>query len=230
VIVSATRLAKEGLPLGRRRSFDEENALEAAAGCFWSRGFKATSVRDLACSMGIAGPSLYNAFGGKRGLFTAALDHYCSRSMRERIARLEASTNGVAAIEAFFADVIKRSLQDEERKGCFLVNAALEMAPHDAGLAEAISAYVAEIRSFFKRHIEKAQACGETSPAIDPDHFASHLLSVLMGIRVLARCCPDRSFLKAAAGPALQRLRITRAVSRKCLPHSRRARKGICET
>jgi TetR/AcrR family transcriptional repressor of nem operon len=195
--------------VGRRRSFDEEKALEAAAECFWSRGFEATSVRDLTGSMGIAGPSLYNAFGGKRGLFTAALDHYCSRSMRERIARLEAGTKGAAAIEAFFRDVIERSLLDDERKGCFLVNAALEVAPHDAPLAEAISGYVGEIRSFFQRQIEMAQVCGETSPALDPELFASHLLSVLMGIRVLARCCPDRSFLEAAADVALERLRIS---------------------
>jgi TetR/AcrR family transcriptional repressor of nem operon len=195
--------------VGRRRSFDEEKALEAAAKCFWSRGFEATSVRDLSGSMGIAGPSLYNAFGGKRGLFTAALDHYCSRSMRERIGRLEAGTKGAAAIEAFFADVIEKSLLDAERKGCFLVNAALEVAPHDARLAEAIAGYVAEIRSFFRRHIEEAQASGETSPAIDAGLFASHLLSVLMGIRVLARCSPDRSFLEAAAGPALERLRTS---------------------
>ena len=195
--------------MGRRRSFDEEKALEAAAGCFWSRGFEATSVRDLTGSMGIAGPSLYNAFGGKRGLFVAALDHYCSRSMRERIARFEASASGAGAIEAFFRDVIERSLLDEERKGCFLVNAALEVAPHDARLAEAICCYVGEIRSFFRRHIEKAQECGETSRAIDPELFASHLLSVLMGIRVLARCCPDRSFLEAAACPALELLRTS---------------------
>jgi TetR/AcrR family transcriptional regulator, transcriptional repressor for nem operon len=209
VFVFGAQLSKEELPVGRRRSFDEEKALEAAAECFWSHGFEATSVRDLTGSMGIAGPSLYNAFGGKRGLFTAALDHYCSRSMRERIARLEASAKGAAAIEAFFTDVIEKSLLDEQRKGCFLVNAALEVAPHDTRLAEAVASYVCEIRSFFRRHIEKAQECGEASPAVNPDLFASHLLSVLMGIRVLARCCPDRSFLEAAAGQALERLRIS---------------------
>src|SRR5262249_47664959 len=110
-----------------------------------------------------------------------------------------------------FKDVIEKSLLDEGRKGCFLINAALEMAPHDARLAEAIYGYVAEIRRFFRRQIEKAQECGETSPALNPDLFASHLLSVLMGIRVLARCCPDRSFLEAAAGPALERLQISSA-------------------
>ncbi len=193
--------------MGRPRSFDEEKALEAAAECFWSRGFEATSVRELTCSMGIAGPSLYNAYGGKRGLFAAALDHYCNRSTRERIARLENTFSGTAAIEAYFADVIEKSLQDDGRKGCFLVNAALEVAPHDPSLGRTIFAYFEEIRSFFKRHIEAAQAKGETLASIDPELYATHLLSVLMGLRVLARCCPDRSFLAAAAAAPLQFLR-----------------------
>jgi TetR/AcrR family transcriptional regulator, transcriptional repressor for nem operon len=197
----------KGAAVGRPRAFDEDKALTAAAECFWSRGFEATSVRDLAGSMGIAGPSLYNAYGGKRGLFVAALDHYCNRSMRERVARLEAAASGVPAIEAFFADVIEKSQPDSGRKGCFLVNAALEVAPHDESVAEAVQGYFGEIRAFFRRHIELAQAKGEVSPILDASLYAAHLLSVLMGLRVLARCYPDPLFLEAAAGPALDRLR-----------------------
>jgi TetR/AcrR family transcriptional regulator, transcriptional repressor for nem operon len=195
--------------VGRPRLFDEERALEAAASCFWARGYEATSVRELSECMGIAGASLYNAYGGKRALFAAALDRYCSQSTRERIARLEASASGLAAIEAFFADIIERSLADRDRKGCFLVNAALEMAPRDRGLSEAISGYLGELKGFFRRSIVTAQATGETPVAIDAGLYSAHLLSVVMGIRVLARCCPERSFLNAAADPALQRLRLS---------------------
>jgi TetR/AcrR family transcriptional regulator, transcriptional repressor for nem operon len=193
--------------LGRPRAFDEDKALTAAAECFWSRGFEATSVRELTGSMGIAGPSLYNAYGGKRGLFVAALDHYCKRSMRERIARLEAAVSGLPAIEAFFADVIEKPQPNSSRKGCFLVNAAFEVAPHDENVAEAVQGYFGEIRDFFRRHIELAQINGEASHALDASCYASHLLSVLMGIRVLARCYPNPLFLEVAAGPALDRLR-----------------------
>ena len=62
------------LEVARPREFDETTALDAAIACFWHRGYKATSVRDLADSMGISGPSLYNAFGDKRALFVAALE------------------------------------------------------------------------------------------------------------------------------------------------------------
>ncbi len=192
--------------MGRPRSFDEEKALEAATACFWARGYEATSVRDLSDSMGIAGASLYNAYGGKRALFAAALDHYCNRSMRERIARIEANKNGLAAIRAFFEEIVEGSMKDTARKGCFLVNAVLEMAPRDPRLSAAISGYFAELESFFKRSIMAAQAEGETPLALNPDLYSMHLLSVLMGIRVLARFNPDRVLLEAAAAPALSSL------------------------
>ncbi len=198
--------ALERTAVGRPRSFDEERALEAAAECFWSRGYEATSVRDLTSSMGIAGPSLYNAYGGKRALFAAALGHYCNRSMRDRVERLEGTASGAAAIQGFFRDIIERSLQDGGQKGCFLVNTALELGPHDPELAETVYGYFSEIRAFFRRHIEAAQSVGGASPSFDPEAYSAHLLCVLMGIRVLARCCPDRAILEAAAGLALQRL------------------------
>ena len=68
------------------------SARSTAVDCFWSRGYEATSVRDLADSMGIGGASLYNAYGDKRALFTRSLERYANRSMRERIARLEERT------------------------------------------------------------------------------------------------------------------------------------------
>jgi AcrR family transcriptional regulator len=57
--------------MARPREFDEATALDAAIHRFWLRGCEATSVRELAESMGITSASLYNAFGDKRSLFTA---------------------------------------------------------------------------------------------------------------------------------------------------------------
>ena len=192
--------------MARLREFDEDRALDAAVDCFWSRGYEATSVRDLAREMGIGGASLYNAFGGKRALFARVLERYANRSSRERIARLEAGHRPREAIRAFLAEVIDRSIKDRERKGCLLVNSALDVAPHDAELGRVVTGYLEEIRAFFRRNVEAASEAGETPPGTDAETLSIHLLGVLMGMRVLARTGARRRTLEAVVQPALDLL------------------------
>ncbi|GAB2300964.1 hypothetical protein Dimus_034999 [Dionaea muscipula] len=103
--------------MARPREFDEAAALEAAVQRFWRYGYEATSVRDLAQDMGITGASLYNAFGDKRTLFQRALTYYVDNSFGERVSRLERDLSPRAAIEAFFAEIVDRSVRDAQRKG-----------------------------------------------------------------------------------------------------------------
>src|SRR6516165_5346166 len=136
--------------MARPREFDEASALDAAMDCFWRDGYEATSVRDLAVRMGITGGSLYNAFGDKRSLFREVLQRYAERWTRERIARLEATLPPKEAVRAFLSEIVERSV-DGDRRGCLLVNAALEVAPHDRELGAAVAARLGEIEAFFRR-------------------------------------------------------------------------------
>ena len=192
--------------MGRPKAFDETKAIDAAVDCFWARGYEATSVRDLAECMGISGASLYNAYGDKRALFLSALARYAARSMRERIARLESGGQPKEAIRSFFAEIVERSLADRGRKGCMLVNSALDVAPHDAEIGKVVGAYLDEIRAFFRRTIEAGRSAGQLPRNLDADAVSAHLLGVLMGIRVLARTIPDRALLESVARPALNLL------------------------
>ena len=192
--------------MARLREFDEDRALDAAVDCFWSRGYEATSVLDLAREMGIGGASLYNAYGGKRALFERVLERYANRTTRERIARLEASHRPREAIRAFLAEVIDRSLKDTDCKGCLLVNSALDVAPHDAELGRAVTGYLEEIRAFFRRNVEAAIEAGETPRGTDAEDLSIHLLGVLMGMRVLSRTGARRRTLEAVVRPALDLL------------------------
>src|SRR5204863_3704785 len=113
--------------MARLKAFDEDRAIDSAVDCFWARGYEATSVRDLADAMGIGGASLYNAYGDKRELFIRSLERYANRSMRERVARIEARLEPKQAIGAFLAEIIDRSVKDPDCKGCLLVNSALDV-------------------------------------------------------------------------------------------------------
>ncbi len=189
--------------MGRPREFQDEQALDAAVDCFWQRGLEATSVRDLSAEMGMTLSSLYNAFGDKRALFAVALERYADLTLRQRIARIERDHSGKAAIWAFFTDLVARSRSDPDRRGCFIVNSAMEVGPHDDELQARVSGYLSEFEQFFRRCLDAGIAHGEIPDTIAPDDVARHLLAVGLGVRVLARVCADRSVLESIVRTAL---------------------------
>lgn len=189
--------------MARPREFDEDEALDAAIECFWRRGLEATSMRELSDATSLNQPSLYNAFGDKHALFAASLERYASRSMRARIARTEATYTPCEAIKVFFRELVSMSMSDKERRGCMIVNSALEVAPHDSELRMTIASYLGELQSFFLRCLERARREGDLSPELDVEDTARLFLGVLLGLRVMARVKPNRALLEGIVRPAL---------------------------
>lgn len=169
--------------------------------CFWRQGYAATSVRDLGAAMGIGQASFYNAFGDKRALFGRCLDRYLDAGMRARIARLAAELPPRRAIEAFLEEIVARSLRD--RLGCLLVNSALEVAPGDPEVAALVAARLAELEDFFRRMLQAGQGAGTVTATTDAGDMARLLVTLVMGLRVLARARPDPALLQGAVRQTL---------------------------
>ena len=68
---------------------------------FWEKGFEGTSKRELMEATGIASQSLYNAFGDKRALFLAALEHYAESMTRMLAAVLEGPGSARERLQAY---------------------------------------------------------------------------------------------------------------------------------
>ena len=192
--------------MARPREFDEATVLEAAMNCFWAQGYELTSVRELAEQMEITGASLYNAFGDKRSLYRQALGHYLEQTVRERVARLE-RLPPFPAIRTFFDEIVERSVTDKQRRGCMLVNSGLELAPYDPEFQKLVAEEMIFIEAFFRRCIEAGQKDGTISAIRPAAELAKLLLSVLLGIRVLARTRPQRAVLEDAANAVLELLK-----------------------
>jgi len=188
--------------MARPREFDEGVVLDAAVLCFWNRGYEATSVKDLVERTGITAASLYNAFGDKRAIYERALDRYVEGSVASRLRRCEALAPR-EAIGAFFEEILKRSLGDRERKGCMLVNAALDVAPHDPDFRKIVTEVLADIEGFFLSCVKAGQGDGSITRSLPAETLSHHLLGVLMGIRVLARVRPERALLEGVIAPSL---------------------------
>lgn len=187
--------------MGRPRTFDQPAALAAAMDQFWRRGYEATSVRDLADAMSITGASLYNAFGDKRSLFRRCLDAYVDTYARKRIAELDASDNPIRGIRAFFDDLVKASLRD--RRGCLLVNSAMEVAPWDAEFATLIEECLLEIEDGFYRALKRLPVSGPRQSSGNERSTARLMLSTVMALRVLARAGGEEERLRSIARSAV---------------------------
>jgi len=188
--------------MARPREFDENDVLDAAAQCFWARGYDGTSLRGLIESTGLTCASLYSAFGDKRALYQKTLDRYVERSIADRIRRCQ-DLPPRQAIGAFFEDIITRSLNDAQRKGCMLVNAALEVAPHDPGFQKVVAHVLVRLEQFFRRTVAAGQADGTITTSQSAEDLARHLLGILIGMRVLARVRPEKALLEGLVRPTL---------------------------
>lgn len=169
------------------KSFDENEVLRKAMLVFWEKGFDSASIADLVEGTGINKGSLYNAYGGKHNLFVQALLKYDQDNRRATLAQLEALDQPKQAISGLFDHIVAETVADTERKGCFLVNTASEIATHDRDVADIVTQGLREVEAFFRRCVEVGQARGEIAKRLDPEATAKALLGLIVAIRVLGR-------------------------------------------
>lgn len=187
------------------KQFDQQEVLERAMDTFWNHGFEGTSVQMLVDSTGINRGSLYATFNGKRSLFLATLNRYLDRRAR-LLAELRRQANPRQAVRHVFERLLPCQGDTEVARGCFLVNTALDLAPHDAEVRDLVAQSQTEMEEFFVEQIIAGQSSGEFSAQLDPHKIASLLLAALLGTRVLARSRPDPELLHSVIETALKQL------------------------
>lgn len=188
------------------KNFDARETLEKAMQAFWARGYSATSIQDLVDCTGVNRASLYATYGDKRALFLAALRLYDKDFRRARLSALEQQLGPREALERLFQDFIERSQTDKSSRGCFLANAALELAAHDAEIRHVVAESQADIEAFFRRIVTNGRAQGVFRAEIDPAVAARSLLTSVLGFLVLLRSRPDPDLLRSVADDVMARL------------------------
>ena len=183
--------------MARSKTFDEAEALQKALDTFWHRGYHATSMQDLVDTMGINRASLYDTFGDKHQLFMRALHQYqqqSSQGLHELTANAEVAAP--VRIRHILDLMASQALADDQRRGCFMVNVTTELAPHDAEAQALVcqnQQFLEELLTDMLRH---GQERGEVRSTATPQAQARLLISVLNGMRVMAKANPDPQILR----------------------------------
>ena len=189
--------------MARPRTFDEADVLDRAVQVFWSRGFEGTSIADLEEATGLGRQSLYNAFGDKRHLFLAALEHYRRQGESQRGS---IAGRGLGAVETFFSSSIDFLTEGGERRGCFLTKARMEDSG-TAGVPAVCTSNEESIRALFTRRLEEAREDGELRTGVSPEVAGRMLATWAHGLSAAAAAGAGASLLREEARLLISGLR-----------------------
>lgn len=167
------------------KQFDRDEALKRAGRLFWRRGYEKSSMTALLKAMGIQKGSFYATFGSKRQILMEALDEYIATRFGGFRARGDESP--LRALRRHLDEVVDESIGEQRSAGCFLVNSALELAPHDRQVGEVVTKTLDAHAGFYRSLLDDAKSRGELPKRYDTARHAQGLLALVLGMRVMAR-------------------------------------------
>ncbi|WP_067813863.1 TetR/AcrR family transcriptional regulator [Nocardia inohanensis] len=189
--------------MARTKEFDPETVLQRALELFWQRGFEATSMADLVEHLGIAKASIYGTFGNKQELYAKALRRYLEITDPAIVGALSQPGPALPAVKSLIERYVSEAVDDERRRGCMVVNSAVELAGQDPDVARLVESSWAQLEAALTSALLRARAQGELAADSDPRALARFLLVFFQGVRVLERAPDAGARLRDAARVAV---------------------------
>lgn len=187
--------------MARPRTFDLDEALDAALEAFWKHGFAATSMADLCAATGLGKGSLYQAFGDKESLYLAALERYLKGAATMTDEMLAVGETALESLRHFLEQMAHGVCGDN--KGCFVVNALVEQGPSDGRACEMLGEFRERRLAQLGVVIRTAQEAGDLDASRSPEDAARFLMALANGLAV-----QSRHELAARDGQAVVRLAL----------------------
>jgi TetR/AcrR family transcriptional regulator, transcriptional repressor for nem operon len=192
--------------VGRPRIFDEEQVVDRAMELFWTKGYEATSVSDLAAEFGVHPGSLYRTFGDKHVLFLRALARYRDSQARALAPSLLAGGPVLPRIRAVLVDFIELTAEQDKPRGWLAANTVGELLPGDKDAACGMADVLSDVEDGFLQGLRAAARQGEIAGTLDLPGWAATLTMLVQGLQVVAKADPDPRRLVRGVGAARSRL------------------------
>jgi AcrR family transcriptional regulator len=160
---------------------------ECAAELFHEHGITATGVEALSKAAGISKRTLYERFGSKDGLITAAFAAWDEPVFERFTGPAERAATPRAQIEQLFAE-LETAVDSPDFRGCPFTNASSELADPAHPAHEVIRRHKDRFRRWLLRRAREAGAA-------DPAGLARQLMIVHAGVQ-------DQALIQRSAKPA----------------------------
>jgi AcrR family transcriptional regulator len=143
--------------MARPRGYEREEVIDKAMELFWRLGYEGAHLGALVEHTGLNRFSLYKEFGGKAGLYEAALQRFVTALIAQYREVMTRQPMGLENIEAILTGVQYGS----EYYGCFMLNTLTQKdtVPEPA-YQQAVEA-TAEIEALYHANLVSAAARGQ---------------------------------------------------------------------
>ena len=175
------------------RQFDEEKVLDKVLQVFWTQGWQATSMADLATAANVQRGSLYHAYGSKEQLFQLAFDRYAANVLLESKAALE-TTPAQAALEQFFDVAIASMTSAKPPRGCFTTKTAIEGDAIGGEIKKRVLALLESLESSIAQVLSRDEI--RSSLSEPPEKVAQVIITYTRGLAVMERIHRDPQKLR----------------------------------
>ena len=195
--------------MARAANLARREVLDRAVEEFWRRGFRAASIDALVREIGTTRFSLYREFGGKDGLFEAALDHYAEHVVTRVLAPMTDTKSGLAGIARYFDDIIGSAERDGRLgRGCLMTNTMAELGEDDRRSNKRTKAHFERVTATFEAALSRARQRGEIAESVgDLAGLAFGFATFAQGVWACARSGIEAKTLRRSVRSMLRAIR-----------------------
>lgn len=179
-----------------KRQFDEQRTLELVRDLFWSKGYGATSMQDIAIASGVLRGSLYNAYQDKESLFLRAFEGYAEQFLADA-ARALADPSVDRALHGLFDFTITSMTAGSPSRGCLTTKTAIDTRAD----GERIRTALRDLLDHLEQLVRERLSADNVLPRlrIPPAEAARVLVTMTRGLVVLERVYQDPERLSTTA-------------------------------
>ena len=196
----------------RARPYDRETALNAAVHLFWTKGYHATSLKDLEAALHMKPGSIYAAFSSKEALYLAALERFFLTFRAAFACDVQDAKSPLEAMSNYLLQLARSRSEVPKGKACMLIKTIIDTTATDAAIADRANGYIEQMQVDFAAAFDRAKAIGELPPELDSRRLARRYQSNINALRIELHRSLGQAELTALAEDMVQDLERLRVV------------------
>ena len=178
------------------------------------KGYRSTSLEDIAAACKMTKANLLHHFESKEALGLAVLDYKIQATRCGCLDPLGATADPADSVRALFDQAAKVHKGNGCRAGCFVGNVASEMSDVSELFRAKVSSFFEEWTSRIEAALRRAREAGIYKGSLRPRASAEAVLALYEGAMILARAHRDPDVLRRAGREAAAMLAAHRSERR----------------